>query len=203
MSGCEVRIEAVSKRFGMHQVLDEVSATFAQGGLYCLRAPSGAGKTTLLRILMGLERADSGKIVGPRPDRLSVMFQEDRLSDALTPVENVALVHPDRRVSRAWIAERLAEILPERSLHQPVVELSGGMRRRVALACAILVPSELVLLDEPFTGLDGDTKRTVIKYLLTHLDGRTLIAATHGEDDAALLGANTVRISVAAEQGLS
>ncbi|GAA2846316.1 ATP-binding cassette domain-containing protein [Leucobacter komagatae] len=187
-------VERLSKRFGMHEVFDELSLEFAGGCSYCLRAPSGGGKTTLLRILMGLERPDSGRVIGVRRGAISVMFQEDRLSDALTPVENVALLHPDRRVSRRMIEAELAEILPLRALSQSVVELSGGMRRRVALACAMLFPSSLVLLDEPFTGLDTATKREVIDFVRARLRGRTLIVATHGADDAEMLGARTVTL---------
>ena len=191
----EVRIEGLTKRYGMHEVLDGLSLTFEAGGVYCLRAPSGAGKTSLLRMIMGLERPSSGSVTGVRQGEMSVMFQEDRLSDPLSPVENVALVHPDRRVSRRSIRTELAAILPERSLTQPVAELSGGMRRRVALACAMLTPSALVLLDEPFTGLDGATKREVVDFVLAKRGGRTLIAATHGDDDAGLLSARTVALA--------
>ena len=197
-SGAEVSIDGLSKRFGLHEVFHELTLRIAAGERVCLRAPSGGGKTTLLRILMGLEHPDAGRVTGARPGSISVMFQEDRLSDPLTPVENVALLHPGRRVSRRGIAAELAQILPARSLHQPVVELSGGMRRRVALACALLFPSDLVLLDEPFTGLDAATKREVIDFLLARLGGRTLVAATHGDEDAELLGARTVQLAGAA-----
>lgn len=190
----EVRVEAVSKTFGMHQVLDECSVTLAAGGITCLMGPSGAGKTTLLRLIMGLETPDSGRIVGVRPGEVSVMFQEDRLSEALSPVENVALVYPDRRVSRAALRRDLAELLPERSLDQPSVELSGGMRRRVALACALAYPGRLIVLDEPFTGLDGATKREVIRYIEDRRRGRTLLVATHGEEDVELLRARRLVI---------
>lgn len=191
----DIRVDGLSKRFGLHQVLDNVSFRLDAGGRYCLMGPSGVGKTSLLRLMMGLEQADSGRILGVDPRALSVMFQEDRLSGTLNPVENVALVHPDRHVSKPWIREELSELLPERSLAQPVRELSGGMRRRVSLACAVLTPSTLILLDEPFTGLDWDTKHTVVGYLRSRTAGRTVLAATHGRDDAGLLDAHTLTLS--------
>lgn len=194
MTGVTIRVESLSKRFGLHEIFTDLTLTFDAGGVYCLRAPSGAGKTSLLRILMGLDRPDGGRVRGITPGQVSVMFQEDRLSDALTPVENVALLHPERRVSRRMLRDDLATILPVRSLSQPVVELSGGMRRRVALACAMLYPSSVVLLDEPFTGLDTETKRVVVDYVLARRRGRTLVAATHGDDDAAMLGAETLAL---------
>ena len=165
-------------------------------------APSGSGKTTLFRVLLGLEHADSGEIRGISPGRISMMFQEDRLCDTLTPVENVALVlPPDTR--RADVAALLAEILPTDCLGQPAMELSGGMRRRVSLARAVAFPSDLIVLDEPFTGLDQATKEKVIAFVLRHRAGRTLLVATHGEDDARLLGAERVNLADVQDGGVS
>ena len=79
-------------------------------------------------------------------------------------------------------------------MDQPASELSGGMKRRVALARALYEPGKLVILDEPFTGLDRETKQEVIDYLLEQQNGRILLVATHGEDDAALLGAEIIRL---------
>lgn len=194
MIGAEVRIEGVSKSFGLHQVLEDLTLTLAPGGVYCLMAPSGSGKTTLLRMLAGLEHPSAGRIVGLVPGEASVMFQEDRLREMLTPVENVALLHPDRRVSRRGIRAGLSQILPERSLDQPVHKLSGGMRRRVSLACAMTYPGRTIILDEPFTGLDEKTRHEVIRYVTRHQEGRTLIVATHNREDVALLGAQLITL---------
>ncbi|WP_448060607.1 ATP-binding cassette domain-containing protein [Cellulomonas hominis] len=198
MSAVPVIVEGISKSFGLHQVLDDVTLRLDDGEPYCLMGRSGAGKTTLLRILCRLEHPDRGRLVGLPPGAVSMLFQDDRLCEVLTPVENVALVHPDRRTSRAAIRRSLEEILPARSLDQPVVELSGGMRRRVSLACALAYPGRLIALDEPFTGLDGDTKRTVIRYLERHRRGRTLLATTHSDEDASLLGATRITLPTAA-----
>lgn len=194
--GATVSIAGVSKAFGLHQVLDEVSIRLAGGGVYCLMGPSGAGKTTLLRIVIGLDRPDRGTITGVRPGEVSAMFQEDRLCETLTPVENVVLAHPDR-ISRSGVRADLARILPERSLDQPAVELSGGMRRRVSLARAMAYPGRVIVLDEPFTGLDGATKREVVDYIARRRQGRTLLATTHNEEDVGLLAA--VKLTLSAE----
>lgn len=93
-------------------------------------APSGYGKTTLLRILLGLEPANTGKIDGLRAGEVSVMFQEDRLCDRLSAIENVVLAHSSASLGRERAREMLAEVLPADCLDQPVSELSGGMRRR-------------------------------------------------------------------------
>ncbi len=126
------------------------------------------------------------------------MFQEDRLCEALTPVENVVLVLP-RSASRREVRDLLSQILPADCLNQPAMELSGGMRRRVSLARAVAYPSTLVVLDEPFTGLDAQTRRQAIDFLLANRRGRTLLVATHGEQDAELLGAR--RLNLAELQG--
>ena len=153
----DVEFDGVCKAYGANEVLRRATFTLPGGGVRCLMAPSGSGKTTLFRVLLGLERADAGQIRGVSPGRISMMFQEDRLCETLTPVENVALVlPPDAR--RADVRELLVEILPADCLNQPAMELSGGMRRRVSLARAVAFPSDLVVLDEPFTGLDQATK---------------------------------------------
>lgn len=188
-----IHIKNLNKSFGRKEVLRDVNLTLEDAGIYCLMGVSGMGKTTLLRILMGLETKDSGTVEGILPGDLSVMFQEDRLSPVLTPVENVALVHP-HRPKRSEIAAMLGEILPKECLKQPCKELSGGMKRRVSLARAMFYPSKYVFLDEPFTGLDTATKQEVIDFVLRERKDRTLLVVTHGEDDAELLGGTVVRL---------
>lgn len=190
----DVEFDRVCKAYGANEVLRRVTFTLLGGGVRCLMAPSGSGKTTLFRVLLGLEHADSGEIRGVSPGRISMMFQEDRLCETLTPVENVALVlPPDTR--RPDVAALLAEILPADCLSQSAMELSGGMRRRVSLARAVAFPSDLIVLDEPFTGLDQATKENVIAFVLRHRAGRTLLVTTHGEDDARLLGADRINLA--------
>ena len=190
----DVRLHEVRKSFAGRVVLDDVSLVLQAGGRYCLMAPSGSGKTTLLRVLLGLESMDSGCVEGLVPGRVAMMFQEDRLCEPLSAVENVALVLPGG-VRRRDVAEMLAEVLPPDSLDKPVMQLSGGMRRRVSLVRVMAYPSDAVVLDEPFTGLDSATRRHVIDFVLRHACGRTLLVATHGEDDARLLGAQTVHLA--------
>ena len=87
-------MEGLCKSYGDLRVLRHVSVSLEEGGIYCLMGPSGAGKTTLLRVLVGLESPDEGDVVGLGAGEASVMFQEDRLCEALTPVNNVTLVMP-------------------------------------------------------------------------------------------------------------
>lgn len=189
-----IEAKNVCKAFGEKKVLQNLNIRLEDGGIYCLMGPSGMGKTTFLRILMGLEKMDSGSITGVDYEKgLAVMFQEDRLITMLTALQNVALVYQKKAPMKA-IREDMMQILPEKCLNQPVSELSGGMKRRVALCRAMHDHSEPIILDEPFTGLDTETRRQVINYILKNRRGRILLVATHGEDDARLLGAKVIRL---------
>ena len=193
-----LKISGVNKSFGDKKVLRNVNAVFEDGKIYCLMGASGMGKTTLLRIILGLESMDSGEISGMQRSELSAMFQENRLCETLTPIENVALVCP-KNADRGEIQKSLEEILPHECMKQPACELSGGMKRRVSLARAVIYPSKAVIFDEPFTGLDIETRKEVISYLLKHQNGRTYIIATHGENDAQMLGAEKIELSQISE----
>ena len=188
-----IKISGLCKSFGKHEVLKNLNLTLEDNGVYCLMGPSGMGKTTLLRIIMQLEKSDAGSIEGADLKDISVMFQEDRLCDVLTPVENVVLVC-EKNVSRKKIYDNLCKILPKECLIQPVSELSGGMKRRVALARAMEYPGKIVIMDEPFTGLDYNTKKEVIGYILQQKRDRIMFISTHGVEDASLLGAVKIKL---------
>ena len=186
-------ITDLCKSFDDNEILKNVNITLEDSSIYCLMGASGIGKTTLLRILMGLERADSGCISGIDTKNISCMFQEDRLIPDLSAIDNVRIVLR-RKNNRAEVRNNLLSILPDDSLDLPVSSLSGGMKRRVALARALSYPGKLIILDEPFTGLDKDAKLNVINYILKIRNNRTLLIATHGTDDADLLGAKIIKL---------
>ena len=185
-------ITDLCKSFDDNEILKNVNITLEDSSIYCLMGASGIGKTTLLRILMGLEHADSGCISGIDTKNISCMFQEDRLIPDLSAIDNVRIVLR-RKNNRDEIRNNLLSILPDDSLDIPVSSLSGGMKRRVALARALSYPGKLIILDEPFTGLD--TKLNVIDYILKMRNNRTLLIATHGTDDANLLGAEIIKLN--------
>lgn len=218
----EIRIENLYKSFNGRAVLENVNLSLNDGGIYCLMGPSGRGKTTLLRILMGLEPADSGavfidnvllkfqkmmhayglgqcRLENKRPVDIGVVFQEDRLCEELDAVHNVAMVpvfdgREGRKRTLDHARKHLQQLLPEESIGKPVAELSGGMRRRVAIARAVASRSQLLLMDEPFTGLDMATKKLVIEYILRERRNRLLVVVTHQKEDGDLLGAETISI---------
>lgn len=184
-------IEKLSKSYNGVPVFQNVDLQLEDGGIYCLLAPSGAGKTTLFRILMGLERQDSGRVTGLPAGPVAAVFQEDRLCPALTAQKNIQLVHPV--ITGEALPMELELLLPQDSLEKPVSEFSGGMRRRVALIRAMLAPGQLLLMDEPFTGLDEDTREAAMEYVLSRRRGRTLLFTTHHVEEAEGLGATCVR----------
>lgn len=169
-------LENICKAYGEKTVLQDFSHVFPAGKRTCIMGPSGCGKTTLLRIILGLETPDTGTITG-KPERVTAVFQENRLFEDFSALSNLAAVcpHGDRQV----MADHLTELGLGDSLHKPVRTLSGGMKRRVAIARAVLAPGELMILDEPFTGLDKDTKDVVLNYLKHHTQDRTLLVVTH------------------------
>ena len=198
----EIIIRDLSKSYGGRPVLSGLNMTFTSQSPCCLMSPSGSGKTTLFRILMGLETADSGSIhftddtgrTLPGRPGFSVVFQEDRLCEAFTPLENVRMT-AGRSLPPEQIRREMALLLPEESLDRPVSTLSGGMKRRTALCRAILTPSSVLLMDEPFTGLDDAMRRQAIRYLLDRLAGRLLLLSTHSQEDVSLLGGKCFRLS--------
>lgn len=168
-----IRLTEVTKAYGGQTVIDRLSAVYEPGQIYYLTGPSGSGKTTLLRILAQLTEPDSGQMTAP--SRCGVVFQEDRLCEDYSAVTNVELATGDR----AGAEEALGLLLPQEALHKPCRQLSGGMRRRVALVRAMEAESRYVLLDEPFTGMDRDTCAGAMQYIRERQAGRTVIIAHH------------------------
>ena len=183
----DIVIRGLSKAFDGKQVLRDFSAVLPAGQVTGLMAPSGAGKTTLLRILMGLETPDRGTIPGLQGLRLSAVFQEDRLCENLNLESNLRLVTPT--LSRAAAEEALTAVGLTDCLHQPTRELSGGMRRRVTILRALLAEYDLLFLDEPFKGLDRETKEVVMADTRRRCDGRTVLFVTHDPTELEAMGA--------------
>ena len=143
-------------------------------------------------ILLGLIKADSGEVSGI-PDDISAVFQEDRLCEPYSAVKNVFAV-TGNEVGNDKIIAVLGELGLSGSELVPVSTLSGGMKRRVALARALLAKSDLIILDEPFKGLDDETREKVISVLLKYAKGKTVIVATHDERDCIALGAELLQL---------
>lgn len=192
----DVTTENLSVSFGEKQVLRALSLTFPAGSCTAVMGPSGCGKTTLLRVLMGLEKTYTGCVSGV-PEKRSAVFQEDRLQDFYSALMNLRLTLPGVK-SDALLRELALLGLTEDDVRKPAQSLSGGMKRRVALARAMLADSDIVFLDEPFKGLDETTRARAVEYVRSRRNGRTLIAVTHDEREALALGCTILRPDFAA-----
>ena len=187
-------LKNITKAYGEHIVLDRFSHTFPEGSVTAVTGRSGRGKTTLLRLIAGLEPADAGEILGVPEGGISMVFQEDRLPASLTASACLRCVLPRTPERDAGIEVALRALGLGDSLGQPVREFSGGMRRRVALARALLYPSTLVLLDEPFKGLDEETRRAAVNFARPLLKGRTVLLVTHDGADTDAFDARTLSL---------
>lgn len=176
------------------EILHQVDLTLESEQPVVLLGPSGIGKTTLLRILAGLEQPQAGEVIGLQPnDRVAVLFQEDRLFPTMRVWDNLHLVCP--QLTREQAAQLLEELGLEKGvLSQYPRQLSGGMRRRVALARALCFPAQAVLLDEPCQGLDAQVRQKVLYAISSHTQGRPLLVVSHESEDAAVLGARMVHL---------
>lgn len=186
----DIIFENVTKFYDNKKVLTDLCQTFQAGQSYCLMAPSGTGKTTLLKLLAGLSQPDQGKISGLENRKISMVFQEDRLLEGYTAAENIRFAC-GKNVSIEEIQKLLEAFLGETDF-KPVSCYSGGMRRKVCLLRALLAPSDLLLLDEPFTGMDEASRRKACQLILAWQADRTLIFSSHDRQDAQLLEAQIV-----------
>jgi len=166
-------MEKVEKTYDGKKIIDGFNAQYSKGETACFMTPSGSGKTTLLRLIAGLEQPDVGNIY--RNGRVGMVFQEDRLCEEYSALINVSMITGDTGIAR----QHLLQLLEEDDIIRPCRELSGGMKRRVAIARAFASQSDILLLDEPYTGLDGATIEKVQRYMEQYRKGRTILMATH------------------------
>ena len=189
----EIIAEGVRKSYNGVAVLRGVSFRADKSRPACFMAPSGGGKTTLFRILMGLEAPDAGNIVLPERCRWSAAFQEDRLLLGRDARYNLrfALGKDYREAEASALLETLG--LGDVG-KKPVREYSGGMRRRLSLIRALLKPSDALILDEPFTGIDLEVRARCLDAARRYGAGRITLLATHTLSDAEALDAQVISL---------
>ena len=187
----EVRLQGVEKSFNGKAVLSELDTVFEAGKVTVIEGPSGIGKTTLGRIIAGLETADRGEVIADGKFKLSYLFQEDRLLPWLNVYDNLALgLLRDKKNDKNSVSNRIsskndimemAENLEiSQALYKMPAELSGGMKHRVALGRTFLADSNIVILDEPFRGLDDElTERIMRRIWDDSVKDKTVIVITH------------------------
>jgi len=166
-------LQDISKAYGENQVLNRFNAAYKKGQVYYFRTLSGSGKTTLFRLIAGLERCDSGTV--RKNGSLAFAFQEDRLCEEYSALKNVELVAGDEKTAYRY----LIPLLDEMDIQKNCSQLSGGMKRRVAVARAFAAQSDIVLLDEPFAGLDEENRRRMQEYIEECGERKVVLIATH------------------------
>lgn len=180
-----ISIENISFSYQDKKIFDNYSISFKANQTSVIMSPSGAGKTTLLNIISGIEKPDSGHIVFPwNSPRFSMVFQDLRLIESSSILTNIKLVNSaltDDEISDCLTALNIYELR-----NKKVHKLSGGEKQRVAIARALLAKYDILLLDEPFTGLDDHTKSEVINYIKNKTAGKTVLLVTHDKSEASL-----------------
>lgn len=181
-------LQNISKSYGEKIVLNNFSAEIPLGCVYCITGPSGSGKTTLLRIIAGLECEYEGEVIGSEYLKKSMVFQEDRLCVSITAGSNIKLVNP--KLSDSEVLEAMEAVGLGDCFGKSVSELSGGMARRVAVLRAALAEYDILLMDEPFRGLDESARAMTVREVKKRATGRTVIMVTHLMFEADEMGTN-------------
>ena len=172
--------KAVFKNYGMELENHRITA---------LMGESGIGKTTFLNIICGLQQPDSGQIIPTQSPVYSYVFQKDTFCENADAIHNCIFLSGNN----GEVRQELEKILPPEVIDLPVKELSGGMRRRVSIAAAMCSDSDVILMDEPFNGLDSENKEKTALYIRENLHGRMLVFTTHNRQDIDLMQADFVK----------
>lgn len=191
-SDASLRAQGLLIGYGAEPLCGPLGFSLGPSSCLCLQAPSGTGKTTLLHTVARLQCPLAGSLENTAWGR-SMMFQDTRLVEDLDAIDNI-LLFARPGFTRKDARDLACELLPKDALSRPVRELSGGQRRRVELTRAFAAPGELVLLDEPFGGLDAQAHSCALAFVKRHGAGRIVVFATHDADDAQALGAQILEL---------
>ena len=189
-----IKLTEISKSYGQKTVFEAFSCVMEENAVTCIMGASGGGKTTLLRLMLGLELPDNGCIEGFNDLQKSVVFQEDRLCENLNAAANIRLVcrKPAKTGSIADAMNALG--FPEGYAKRPVRLMSGGEKRRVAILRALAADYDVLFMDEPFKGLDTETKKRAIQYVKEQTKGKTVIFVTHDISECEAMGGMVIAV---------
>ena len=203
----DLSLQKISHRYGALEVLRDINLDIVEGQIVCVIGPSGCGKSTLLRIIGGLEAADAGTVLqrGAPPaeslNPLTYIFQDFALLPWRTVAGNIGLVLEDHRLTKPQKTDMIADVLARTRLSEFADafprQLSGGMKQRVAIARALCVRPAVMLMDEPLSALDGQTRDLLMEDLVDLWTRETFTACyvTHNLAEAVRLGHRIVVLS--------
>lgn len=177
-----IEVEDICKSYDGKLVLENFNLLIESGKSYIVTGVSGSGKTTFLRILLNLEKPDSGiiRLLGDYKYSYlcaGVVFQENRLCESFSAVKNILMVN--KNITEETARHELTQLLPHDILDKAVSELSGGQKRRVAIVRACIIPADILVMDEPFTGLDAENRQNAIAYILTKKGNKPFVVTAH------------------------
>lgn len=173
-----IELNQIHKSFGEKQVLQDLSLALPEKGMVSFIGPSGCGKTTLLRLILGLEKPDSGTVTSDI-SRHSVVFENDVLLPWRTVFENVSVVNEDADEKNRKVLEAVG--LGAEGSSMPA-DLSGGMKRRVAIARALAYQGDCYILDEPTIRLNDEIADTVMNLFKQEANSKLVLFVTHNID---------------------
>lgn len=191
----KIEIKDLSKSYEGKPIFKDFSLTLESKKVNSIIGASGGGKSTLLNIIAGLLEKDSGSVFGVNEEEISYIFQEDRLLEWLTVRENIEIFiynYYSREEAEEVIDKIFNMLNIKDTLNEYPAKLSGGMRQRVNIARALIKPSKVILMDEPFKSLDYKTKYLIIKELksIFEKEDRMVIFVTHDVDEAIFMEGN-------------
>ncbi|MCL2377062.1 MAG: ATP-binding cassette domain-containing protein [Defluviitaleaceae bacterium] len=190
-----LELRHIYKSFGEKIVFTNLNLDFPEGKFTAVMGPSGCGKTTLINLILGILTPEHGEIVGFGGRKVAAVFQEDRLLEHKSGLENVLFVLRDEAKGRD-VAEKLLERAElAQDAHKKAKEYSGGMRRRLALCRALVTDFDLLILDEPFKGMDAALKPRIMEMVKEKCAGKTVLLITHDRDEADFFDGDVVDIS--------
>ena len=188
-----IEIINLSKKYNKNIIFESFNLTIENNQITTILGPSGCGKTTLLNLISKLDTDYFGEITGLNHNKISYIFQEPRLLNWLTVYENIELVEDNEKTIKNIL--EIVDLENDINLYPP--DLSGGMKQRVSIARAFCYPSDLLLMDEGFIGLDLKMKLELINYFIKiwQNDKKTVIYITHDIDEALLISDRIIQFS--------
>lgn len=194
-----IRCENINKKFKSKIVLEDISFTVNRGEFLSLLGPSGCGKTTILRMLIGIEKPTSGKIIkdgaditnaAPKDRNIGIVFQNYSLFPNMDVYHNISYALQSRKIEKKTIEKKVREIIEtvglEEHIYKKPKQLSGGQQQRVAIARTLVLNPDIILFDEPMSALDAEIK-VVLRQQLKEIQKKlkiTMVYVTHDQEEA-------------------